>query len=219
MKVTRIILVLGLCGIASTSHAFASRLGKPFISRFASSVRAKALHPKFILGSGLFSSYAYQQKLADEANQNQTNSKELEDKIEFDRDNFVYVKHEGFCEGHWASDINPEEDSYRGIFPFPKAYKEPWIGKDEFLKKLYQIEASAGKSDSVIQVIHCKGMSPSRLKPNCSVSNKTYVDSQKKINWPDGYSWHYIKEFNVKPSREFFRYAMEFPLNNQTQPK
>ncbi|MFI5333450.1 MAG: hypothetical protein ACHQVS_05115 [Candidatus Babeliales bacterium] len=67
MKSLRIILALSLCGAVSTSHALISRFSKPLMAGFASSIRAKALRPKFVLGSGLlgtglFSSYAYQQK-------------------------------------------------------------------------------------------------------------------------------------------------------------
>lgn len=69
MKTLRIILALSLCGAVSTSHALISRLSKPLLAGLA---RAKALQPKFIIGSGLFgttsllSSYAYQQKFIHE---------------------------------------------------------------------------------------------------------------------------------------------------------
>lgn len=65
MKSVRILLALALCGAVSNSHAVVSRFAKPFASRLVSSVRSR---PKLILGAGLlgtgaFSSYAYQQKL------------------------------------------------------------------------------------------------------------------------------------------------------------
>lgn len=181
----------------------------------------KSRFGKFFTLSAIISSIVLTNNVAlAQDDQNQAASwREQENKIEFDRENFSIEKAswynnytQEFCEGFWASHVDPVQDLYQGVFPFPKAYKEPWIGKEEFLKKLYQIESLADKPNSVIIAEHFKGMAPSRLKPDCFVGNKTYIDLQRKIKWPQGYSGHYIQEFNVKPSREFYRYVMEFPL-------
>jgi hypothetical protein len=117
-------------------------------------------------------------------------------------------------EGYWGQ----HEHDHRDNLPFPIAHAEPWPGQKEFLKKLISIESSAqfwdhdSLTESRIQIFIFKGSAHSRLESHVQVSNKEFYDTCEQIRWPHGFSWYYVARFNVKPSKEFYDYVMNFEL-------
>lgn len=66
-----------------------------------------------------------------------------------------------------------------------------------------------------------RGYSPSRLEfykegynagYGIDLGDSEYKDTVNNVRWTDALGWYYIGKFNVKPSREFYRYVMTFPL-------
>lgn len=139
--------------------------------------------------------------------------------LEFDRETFVDA------EGYWASDKDPKYDSYQGKYPFPKANEHPWQSKEEFLKKLAAIEATAGtlkfgEENPIHRVykLSTRGHSFSRLEQGVQLGSEEFLykmSANEKIRWTDVFGSYYIAKFNVKPSRQFYNFVMQFALENK----
>lgn len=127
-----------------------------------------------------------------------------ENKIEFDREKIVDA------EGYWAHSANPAEDTYHGKYSFPKPNQEPWPTEDKFLAKLTQIEKSAGGAR--VKTTRYRGLAPSRLEPGVDLGSSEYVDTISGVTWTDAFGSYYVGKFHVKPSRQFYRFVMNFPL-------
>jgi hypothetical protein len=69
----------------------------------------------------------------------------------------------------------------------------------------------------VLHMMHMKGWASSRLEPDVQVGTAEYHDNTTgtTIIWPQGYAHHYIAKFNVKPSREFYRFVMTHPYGRE----
>lgn len=127
----------------------------------------------------------------------------LEEQIGFEREKLI----KGHGEGFWAPRWDKE---YTGTLPFPKEHAKPWPSQNDFLKKLFAIESMAGKN-SRIQCVAYRGHSHARLgEESAYVGNRQYSDMIAKICWPEAFGQYYVEKFNVKPSREFYRYVMNF---------
>jgi|SRR5581483_8353069 len=146
---------------------------------------------------------------------------ENEDKISFDRERISFV------EGYWSKDKKDLNYSdYYAQFPMPTENKTTWSGQKEFLEKLNRIQRIA------ISSIYCNNQSchtnlriktnllPYHLSfgpsaPQCRIclqwtSPCEFIDSRSVIFWQTGYV-HYLEKHNLLPSREFYRYIMNFP--------
>ncbi len=149
---------------------------------------------------------------------------------EFDRETLSNVtdedtgRHLYWVEGYWAQGKNPLCDWYKGRYPFPISSNDAWPGKDEFLDKLAKIERLAEEVDimdfnppapnKVWRYIF-RGLAPSRLDKSllgCSEFSYRVGSDGKKINWTDAMGEHYVKKYNVKPSREFYEFVTNFAL-------
>lgn len=106
-------------------------------------------------------------------------------------------------EGFWAPRNDPD---YKGCLELPTRHALPWIGKADFLAKLADVE----KNGEGIQKWQFKGLSMSRIIREMSVGSTEFHDNVANIKWPGGYGTHYIGMCNCKPSREFYRYIMNF---------
>lgn len=120
--------------------------------------------------------------------------------IAFDREKMSDVAHHK-VEGYWAK--NHDDKSQ---FPFPKSHDEPFIGQDEFVESLRKIEDSKS-----VKVESQKGSSPCRFGDRAANGSQEYSVKLKdtEVHWPEGYL-HYVVDHNVIPSREFFRFVINF---------
>ncbi len=134
-----------------------------------------------------------------------------EDKIQFDREKIVDA------EGYWADSENPSEDSYKGRYPFPKPNEKPWPTENKFLERLSRIEKTASQSMFGGPVAMGVGLTCfmsqalSRFE-DVFVGRCEYSDQANKIKWTEAFGPYYVSKFHVKPSREFYRFVMNFPL-------
>ncbi len=123
--------------------------------------------------------------------------------ISFDSERMIpgYSRHEGF----WAP---PKWDypDYDGPLSLPNWHVVPWLGKAAFLSKLNQVEKYG---EDVFCTQH-RGYARCRILKGGRVGSKEFHDLRANIIWPEGYGDHYIKIFNCRPSREFYRYIMNF---------
>ncbi len=156
-----------------------------------------------------------------------------ENLISFDREKMIDVEEGpilfqfGKVEGYWASSEDPRYDYCDGKFPFPKRHNKPWAGKDAFLAKLSNIESDARNLNWSLDLASIKsqikvhniwkatfrGTSISRLDGS-AVGSSQFYDTKSKITWPAGYGSHYVEEHNVIPSREFYRYVINYHQEN-----
>lgn len=133
---------------------------------------------------------------------NQVDAQDYESAIQFDREHVTGV------EGYWATHQDPAQDRYRGQYPWPKSNPTPWASQGEFIARLKKIERHPA-----IEINQYRGLSPSRLKPNCNAGSQEYCDPNHvpPMKWTQGFGPHYVELFNVKPSREFYKYVMNHP--------
>lgn len=96
-------------------------------------------------------------------------------------------KHRNKREGFWYSERNQ-------MLPKPIESDEPWIGKEDFVSKLFELEVHP-QTDK----IQFKGFSTCRI---CGKINGTATNAAMGWEWPVGYR-HYIEEHNVRPSLAF----------------
>lgn len=132
---------------------------------------------------------------------------------EFDRENMP-VSDGGKVEGYWAED---KEEST--IFPFPVGSDNPWPGKAEFLTKLREKEGKAENTQfrgtSRCRLVKKNNCEPDIdddmmvIKNNGSSEFSMSTPAGDQIAWPEGYA-HYIEVHNVKPSREFYNFIMNW---------
>lgn len=95
-------------------------------------------------------------------------------------------------EGFWHSKYEPQ-------YPKPVENKKPWQGHLAFIKRLEEIQHKAN-------IFRFKGFSTCRI---CKNSNGSDEYQYKNWRWPSGYM-HYIKEHNIIPSDEFFKFVMGY---------
>ena len=114
-----------------------------------------------------------------------------EDQIKFERE---YITE---AEGYWASNKDPQQDHYAGQYPFPIVHAEPWPGKEEFLEKL-----SIATRGARMHIY--RGFSISRITGQPLGSCE--FESSFGIRWTQDFGPHYVAQYNVIPSREFYRY-------------
>jgi hypothetical protein len=89
-------------------------------------------------------------------------------------------------EGFWKS-------SERSDLPQPRAAVDPWFGREHFLAKLKEKEAS-------LVPILFRGWTMCRICTSVSLGNAEYQSDNWA--WPGGYS-HYVQEHGVRPSLAF----------------
>jgi hypothetical protein len=97
-----------------------------------------------------------------------------------------------YREGFWKNKDNPN-------LPFPIANNEKWIGQDEFVEKLKEIEKSLSKTDY-------RGWSTCRL---CKIKTMNGI-GEYRCNiwlWPEGFL-HYVEKHNVRPSLAFQEFVI-----------
>jgi len=92
-----------------------------------------------------------------------------EELTEFDRETMSMAEDGHKSEGYWASCQNPEQDMYKGKYPFPKANKDPWPGKNAFLAKLAAIEKTVEEFDNGKE--YFAFMSGKQGPPTCLLAN------------------------------------------------
>lgn len=138
----------------------------------------------------------------------------------FDRDRMV-GDNGNLIEGYWAlygipncavGRIEPSsKDFYDGKYPIVKANPEPMPRQEEFLERLKAIEQSA------MQTAY-GGVSPSRFE-DIHVGNTEYsiVDQKtgKQVCWPQAFGPYYVRNFNVRPSEEFYNFVMNYEVPAQ----
>jgi hypothetical protein len=120
-------------------------------------------------------------------------------------------------EGFWASSQNPDEDQYKGAYPWPVPHSHPFKGETVFLDKLRAMQTLAdrrarSRPDSGLTVSGSRGFAPSRLESSVKLGNETYVDIDANIEWTDALLNYYIGRYHVRPTREFYDYVLTYPL-------
>lgn len=121
-------------------------------------------------------------------------------------------------EGYWASNIDPEKDEYKGKYPWPVPTIGEWPDKQAFIDKLTKIEASPDERIEMLDapglhLVQFRGIAHSRLE-NTYVDNGEYIYNGPKftIRWPAGYLRHYVIKHNIRPSKEFQDFVMNYVL-------
>eukprot|EP00928_Gymnodinium_smaydae_P045929 TRINITY_DN30573_c0_g2_i1.p1 TRINITY_DN30573_c0_g2~~TRINITY_DN30573_c0_g2_i1.p1 ORF type:complete len:211 (+),score=27.93 TRINITY_DN30573_c0_g2_i1:64-696(+) len=132
------------------------------------------------------------------------------------------------CEGHWP----PVQDCVGPKAAKPSACPksvDPWPEKQALLSKLDQIETLAretsvsnlhfewnrcrpGEQLPIWFVEHkrYRGIAWSRIEQGAMVGSDEFEAGE--ACWPGGYASHYVDKWNVRPSRRFETYVMEFDL-------
>ncbi len=123
---------------------------------------------------------------------------EIEQRLDsFDRERVVTA------EGYWAS---PDDAS----LPFPVAHTQKWPGQDQFEVKLRRIEKeydALGYSGGYF------GSSSCRLCHQTLGSDEYNGEGMK---WTGDFLGHYVMRHNVKPSRQFYTWVLERPMDAGT---
>jgi len=137
-----------------------------------------------------------------------------EDAIDFDRElipgpiNKTTLEIEGMrYEGRLD-----EEDEHEQL--------KPWVGQAEFLHRLYALEKYAEQFQEWARTPTADG-SYMRLLPDIEVASrfrnfgyngryKEFTDHKNEVSWRSHFGRHYVAKFNIKPSREFYRYVMNY---------
>lgn len=91
-------------------------------------------------------------------------------------------------EGFWKSKYEPH-------LPNPVSNEVAWVGQDDFVSKLEQVE-------KISKCIAYRGFSICRI---CGKHNGHEEFSYRDWVWPQGLL-HYIVEHNVEPSEEFQKF-------------
>jgi hypothetical protein len=108
-------------------------------------------------------------------------------------------------EGYWRQKEDIKEyDIFGNSYPFPYEGKY-WIGKDQFLEKLEELE----------DFIKCNKYKKYDNKKKCLICNNDITNGYykyKDIMWEDGY-YHYISVHNIKPTLNFFDLIYKFYKN------
>jgi hypothetical protein len=136
----------------------------------------------------------------------------LEDK-RFDRRHMSHMPgRSGWrVEGYWHSTAPAAE--HADNLPTPVAHERPFAEQSEFVRRLRAIEAQAGAeggTSSIRRMVY-DGASVSRMTGR-RLSGAEYHDRKAQIAWPADFLPHYVEQYHVRPSREFFDYVMAFPL-------
>lgn len=132
-------------------------------------------------------------------------------KINFPRKEIIDV------EGYWSRYKEAKTDDYRNKYPFPVPHKHKWPGEDAFITKLEKIENYAEaiqkkrKPHPDISIKSYRGYAPSRLD-NSLVGSTEFVDRDSKVAWTAGFLSHYVKQYHVIPSQQFYEYVMNLKL-------
>jgi len=147
------------------------------------------------------------------------------------------------CEGYW-----PEQSICLSLGPGVRHFAagdpplsrgcpqrritSDWLGKHEFLHKIYEIEDVARATGKFIssaqQLSKCDadqepfvllsqfyGVSWSRLVPDSVVGGSEFAEvrgGRRRPCWPEGFSRHYVAKFNVTPTEAFAAYVRGFDL-------
>lgn len=138
-----------------------------------------------------------------------------EELIQFDREEMNEDK-DYKVEGYWASDEDKSKDFYGGKYPWPQKNR-PWKGRREFIEKLDQMEFRCALGDEKnFRWTYCGGPTQSRLISSPRfLGEGEFKDSLFCIKWPDSFLSHYVEQCNVKPSREFYRFVMNYTFKHK----
>lgn len=113
---------------------------------------------------------------------------------------------------HWSDHQNSKPFDFDvNQFPLPKANTNTWPTQDEFLNRLQHIEWAANSGINITYVT-AKGVYTSPLSDKQMLGMYYYTDHHRHLYWPLALSTYYIPKHNVKPSKEFYDYVMNFPL-------
>lgn len=119
---------------------------------------------------------------------------DIETLVDFDRENIIEA------EGYWTGLAG---DALH--YPWPQPNALPWPGQEEFLQRLAFIESSP----TTIKV-RFRGLAYSRLEKDKLLGCSEYRIGS--IRWTDAFGPYYVARFNVKPSREFYRFVMGYAV-------
>eukprot|EP00418_Pyrodinium_bahamense_P074135 CAMPEP_0179084896 /NCGR_PEP_ID=MMETSP0796-20121207/38417_1 /TAXON_ID=73915 /ORGANISM="Pyrodinium bahamense, Strain pbaha01" /LENGTH=282 /DNA_ID=CAMNT_0020782323 /DNA_START=1 /DNA_END=849 /DNA_ORIENTATION=- len=147
------------------------------------------------------------------------------------------------CEGYWApasvclplGTDRPKGHPTEENKDCPQwRMKNHWPGRESFLKRLEALEDAVKEADSEVgpqtvesleehdiegvtwvNVYRYRGLAPSRVNASQFVGSAEFQEPSGETGmcWPDGYSWYYIKEYKVKPSKKFLKFVNSFDLN------
>lgn len=155
---------------------------------------------------------------ADEEEQNRAKEQVGCNMPQFDREKMVED-----IEGYWATHPDPALDDYKGKYPFPKKNPKPWPTQEEFLKKLESIETLAQSifwAEYTPQIGYntYRGASPSRFEKGVYVGCRKFrainPHTGQTVSWPEGFGSYYVAKFNVMPSKEFYDFIMNYPIED-----
>ena len=127
-------------------------------------------------------------------------------------------------EGMWRSHEVLDPDAYNAYeYPWPIAHLSAFKGEAAFLAKLRAMEKKAREnadadpeaSAGLTVIVHRgKSKCESVLDPEESVGNNEYRDADAGVYWSESLSAYYVPRYHVRPSREFFDYVMQYPLDS-----
>lgn len=133
--------------------------------------------------------------------------------MQFDRENLALLQNGWKGEGFWRTpDWVKEKSSHKSFYEkhdeglhIPFKHDSEWSGKSEFVNKLRKIQKN-------VTQLCANGLSPSRFEKDKYLGSLEFRDSKAHIAWPGDYLEYYIEKHNVKPSREFYNYVLDWTL-------
>lgn len=93
--------------------------------------------------------------------------------------------------------------------PYPYPTRVNWIGREQFINKLKQVETYLNKNKKYVILEPDKNKFKCLLCSNNKVNTKTYI--LDNILWNDGLK-HYIQEHKHKPSDEFINIIYDYKI-------
>ncbi len=143
----------------------------------------------------------------------------MEKIINFDRMKIPFTPSGLRVEGYWATSPDFFKDIHKARYPFPQKNDSSWPGQQEFLDKLSRIESEQGKgriekkawrATASKEEDRWRSKFHSRFDEAKELSLGEFFDKNKKVGWTADFGGYYVKEYNVKPSRDFYHYVMEY---------
>ena len=123
---------------------------------------------------------------------------------DFDRLKIQTLNSQGYTryEGDWLGVI-------------PKTYPIKWASQDEFVSKLKKIQALSLLQECVSSSLTYHHFSKNNKcifgSNKCNLPGGDFTDYTEGICWRESFL-HYVESHNVKPSKEFYNYVMDYKL-------
>lgn len=108
--------------------------------------------------------------------------------------------------------ISTNINTHTNFFSYPVEKQDTWDHQSEFVSRLKYIQS---KCEKKYQYAECCGITElMTISYDCNgfIPHITgYYDPKYKMFWSQEFS-EYVEAYNIKPTRTFYRYVMNYPL-------